>query len=161
MLKKIYKGNREILSYLFWGGMTTVVSWVSYGLFEKLLKAESEKVVFFGTNMSIAIFLANVLSWICAILFAFVSNKVFVFQSKLWKKDVVVSEFGKFVSARVVTGFLEIIGVPILVSSGMDQSMFGVEGFSAKIIVSVAVVVLNYLFSKLFIFKKTKVKEAE
>lgn len=154
MLKKIYKKNREVISYLFWGGMTTLVSWTSYGMFERGLKQNALQVHLFRMDMPFDIFLANVLSWMCAFLFAFITNKIFVFQSRSWNAKVVGSEFGKFLSARVITGFLEIIAVPILVGIGLNATLFGVEGFVAKIIVSVAVVILNYVFSKLFIFRK-------
>ena len=62
----------------------------------------------------------------------------------------------KFVGARLATGAIEILGLPLLYYIGMKQSLFGVEGFMAKIVVSVVVVLLNYVFSKLFIFRIKK-----
>ncbi len=131
---------REILSYLFWGAATTVVSWGSYALFER------------GAGTGIVI--ANILSWVCAVLFAYVTNKLWVFQSRSWKPAVVVRELGLFVSARLVTGAFEIIMVPFLVKIGMDQSLLGVKGALSKVVVSFVVVLLNYVCSKLFIFQK-------
>ena len=64
------------------------------------------------------------------------------------------SEFTKFLSARILTGVLEMAGVPLLVSLGLSVAIFGIEGAVAKIIVTIAVIILNYVFSKLFIFKK-------
>ena len=63
-------------------------------------------------------------------------------------------EAALFVSARILTGVLEMGGVPLLVSLGMDQTLFGVRGMVAKVAVSVIVLILNYVFSKLIIFKK-------
>ena len=68
----------------------------------------------------------------------------------------VCQELIKFVGARLATGAIEILGLPLLYYIGMKQSLFGVEGFVAKIVVSVVVVLLNYVFSKLFIFRIKK-----
>ena len=92
--------------------------------------------------------------------FAFVTNKIWVFESKSWKPSVAFKELWLFVTARLITGVLEWVGVPLLVAWGLDQKMFGVKGFVAKIIVSVIVIILNYVFSKLIIFKK-KDKQTE
>lgn len=147
------KQQREIISYLFWGVMTTVVSWLSYSLFAFLFRGSVQELDLFGIEMSMVVLLSNILSCICAIGFAFVVNKLWVFQSKSWKAQVWLQELWKFISARIITGIIEIIAVPILVGIGLDQMIFGVEGMFAKVVVSVVVVVLNYVFSKLFIFK--------
>ncbi len=136
---------REVLAYLFWGGMTTLVSWGSYALFA---------VLFQGLSATATGTIANVLSWICAVIFAFVTNKLWVFESKSWAAGVWVLEFGTFLSARVVTGVLEIAGVPLLIWIGLDQAVLGIEGMAEKMIISIAVVVLNYVLSKRLIFKK-------
>lgn len=147
------KKYQEIIAYLFWGGMTTVVSWGSYSIFALLFREQESVINILGFKMSIVVLLSNVLSWICAFLFAFVTNKLWVFQSKSWKAEVFFPEFGKFFSARAFTGILEILAVPLLVSFGMSQTIFGIEGMAAKVLVSILVVLLNYVFSKLFIFK--------
>lgn len=138
-IMELYEKYREIVSYLFWGVATTVVSWGSYSFFAGLLDA--------------GIIVANVLSWIFAVSFAYVTNKLWVFQSKSWKMEVVIKEIGIFVSARLVTGILEIILVPFLVYVGLNQTIFGIKGAVSKILVSFLVVILNYVFSKLLVFK--------
>ena len=138
--------NREVFMYLVFGVLTTVVSWASYALFIKILGSIS--------NSDVRITVANVLSWIAAVLFAFITNKLWVFDSKSWKPSVVIKELGMFVVARLATGCIEWFGVPLLVKIGVDQELFGTEGMVAKIIASVLVVILNYFFSKLLIFKK-------
>ena len=152
-MKALFIKYREIISYLFWGVMTTVVSWVTYSLLISLFGTEAEISVF-GFSVSLNVALANLLSWICAVLFAFVTNKLFVFRSRSWKSEILWPELWKFISARIVTGVIEIIAVPTLVAIGLDQEIFGIAGSWAKVIVSVAVVILNYVFSKLFVFKK-------
>ncbi len=155
ILKQVEK-FREIIMYLFWGGMTTVVSWGSYSLFVLLFRQKNTVISVFGVKMSSDVLVANVLSWFCAVLFAFVTNKLWVFQSKSWKSSVLFPELGKFISARLVTGVFEIIAVPVLVGKGLDQTIFGIEGMIAKVLVSVLVVLVNYIFSKLFIFQQNK-----
>ncbi len=150
----LYNKYREIIVYIFWGGMSTVVGWGSYIIFASLLSGNVSDIHLLSMTISVTVFVANVLSWIFAVAFAFYTNKVFVFQSKSWKMDIWVGECVKFVGARIATGVLEIFGVPFLVAIGLNQKIFGIEGIVAKITVSVAVVALNYVFSKLFIFKK-------
>ena len=153
MLKRLLHKYREIVSYLFWGVMTTVVSWVTYSIFVGLFNTAAE-ISIFKFSFSLDIALANILSWICAVSFAFVTNKMFVFRSKSWKPHIVWPELWKFVSARLVTGIIEIIAVPALVGLGLDQEIFGIAGSWSKVIVSVVVIILNYIFSKLFVFRK-------
>lgn len=138
--------SREVFMYLVFGVLTTVVSWASYALFIKILGGIS--------NSDVRISVANVLSWIAAVLFAFITNKLWVFDSKSWKPSVAIKELGMFVVARLATGCIEWFGVPLLVKIGVDQELFGTEGMVAKIIASVLVVIINYFFSKLLIFKK-------
>jgi len=125
--------------------MTTLVSWGSYSIFVSILGDKEWNVA-----------VANVLSWICAVVFAYVTNKLWVFNSKSWNVKVILPELIKFLSARVVTGIFEIVSVPLLVELGLDQTILGIDGMVAKVLVSVVVVLLNYVFSKLFIFKKNK-----
>jgi putative flippase GtrA len=83
-----------------------------------------------------------------------VTNKLWVFQSKSWAGNVVFPELGKFLSSRVATGIFEMVAVPALVAIGLNQTIFGIDGMVSKVVVSVAVIVLNYILSKLFVFKK-------
>lgn len=141
-LCKLYHAYQEAIDYLFWGGMTTVVSWGSYSLFVLLLQ-----------GLDSVVFWANILSWVCAVLFAFITNKLWVFQSKSWAAGILFPELTKFLSSRVATGVFEMIAVPALVAIGLNQTIFGIDGMVSKILVSVVVVILNYILSKLFVFK--------
>ena len=157
-IKELYLKHREVIDYLFWGAMTTVVSFVTYSLFVLLFDAVygDGTISLFGLELSLTVTLANILSWVCAVLFAFVTNKLWVFRSKSWRASVALSEFAKFLSARIVTGILEMAAVPLLVALGLDMAIFGIDGAIAKGIVTVLVIILNYIFSKLFIFKNKK-----
>ncbi len=141
-IEDLIKKYWEIVSYLFWGCMSTVVSWGSYSIFVLAFDEWEAKIA-----------AANLLSWMCAVLFAYVTNKLWVFKSKSLSLKVVLPEAAKFFSARIVTGIFEIVSVPLLVEFGLSQSILGIDGMAAKVLVSVVVVLLNYLFSKLFIFR--------
>lgn len=130
---------REIILYLFFGFGTTVVNWASYSISVLTIHA--------------GVFLGNIISWILATIFAFVTNKYYVFESRSWEIKIWLREAAKFVSARLLTGIFEIIMVPFLVYFGFDKQVFGIDGMIAKVSVSVAVVVINYFLSKILIFK--------
>lgn len=153
-LHTLFRKYREIIAYLFWGVMTTLVSWVTYALFALILRGIDTEVQVFGMSVSVQVFLAGLLSWICAVLFAYVTNKLWVFESKSWQAQVVVPEILKFFSARAATGLLEIVSVPLLTAAGLDRAIFGIDGMLAKGIVTIIVILLNYVLSKLLVFKK-------
>lgn len=146
-IKQLLIKHKEIIDYLFWGVLTTVVSWGSFSLFSLAF----DSVIKDFTTLSV--FLANALSWVCATAFAFVTNKLWVFRSPNWTPSTALPELAKFVSSRMITGALELAAVPLLVKIGLDQTVFGIEGMVSKILVSVIVVILNYIISKMFIFK--------
>ena len=152
-IKAVFVKHKEIISYVFFGALTTAVSFVSYSLFVLFFNALGFKnVQFFGA--SLAVLIANILSWVCAVVFAFVTNKLWVFESKSFEKAVVMPEFLKFLSSRIATGVLEIVLVPLLVSLGLGFALFSIDGLLAKLIVTVLVIILNYVLSKLLVFKK-------
>lgn len=143
-IKDLFLKYREIIMYLIMGGGTTVVNWGVYAVSVTILpisKADTKVLV------------ANIIAWTLAVIFAYVTNKIWVFESYSWKLKFVIKEVFLFVSARLATGLLEIFGVPLLVKLGLNQTIFGIEGMVSKILVSIIVVILNYIFSKLFIFK--------
>jgi putative flippase GtrA len=140
-IKELIIKYKEILLYLIFGVLTTAVSIFSFWLFS----------LFIPERLYL---ITNVISWVIAVIFAFVTNKLFVFKSKSFAFSVAFPELTKFLSARILTGVLEMAGVPLLVSLGLGMTIFGIEGAVAKIIVTIAVIILNYVFSKLFIFKK-------
>ena len=159
-MKKKNQSYKEIVMYIIFGIMTTIVSWGTYAFFTKLLPVE---------NANLVVFVSNVISWISSVAFAFVTNKIWVFRSRSWSVKTVVSEGVAFVSARMLTGILEVVGVPILCNAGFDQyfyaiakktavggSFFYVDGIYSKMAFAIIVVILNYVFSKLFVFKDSQ-----
>lgn len=148
-LKKLfrakYDAHREMILYLFFGGATTLVNWVVYALLVRLA----------GRSITVG----NLVAWVAAVVFAFVTNKIWVFESPSWQSSRVVREALAFLGSRMASGVVEIVGVPLLVSLGLHYPLFGIQGFAAKVIISVVVIILNYIFSKLFVFRKAKDKE--
>ncbi len=145
--------NREVLSYLFFGVLTTVVSLVTFWLPTKLFSLVGyQGVVHYATHSEkdFAYIEANVISWICAVAFAFVTNKRFVFGSEATDKKTVLRELTTFAGGRLGT---------LLVDEALMVLFVTVLSFPemiAKIIVQVVVVILNYFISKLFVFRKPK-----
>lgn len=141
-IKDLFIKYKEVIMYLIFGVATTLVNWIVYSL---LMKTSV-------INMTVS----NAIAWFAAVVFAYITNKIFVFESKSWNPAEVWKEVVKFFGARIATGVIEIGGLPLLYYIGVKQSIFGVEGFLAKILVSVIVVILNYVFSKIFVFSTKK-----
>ncbi|MCR5151069.1 MAG: GtrA family protein [Clostridiales bacterium] len=139
--------TKEIITYFIFGVLTTLVNWAIYTVL----------VHFAGVSITFS----NSVAWVGGVLFAFVTNKIWVFESKSLRIKTVFRELIAFVAARAATGVLEIFGVPLLVKIGLSQTIFGVEGALSKVIVSVAVIILNYVFSKMIVFKNSKEKGAD
>lgn len=138
----LIKKYKEIILYVIFGAATTAINWIVYTVCIKVF--------------SIEMTLSNALAWIIAVLFAFVTNKIFVFESKDKSLGTILKEGVSFFGSRVATGVLEIFLPTLLFKIGLDQSFLGIDGFWAKAFVSVLVIILNYVFSKLIVFRKKK-----
>lgn len=134
----LYKKYQEIINYLIVGVLTTVVSIVTYFLFSLVLDIEN----------NILFILANVLSWICAVIFAYITNKKFVFNTTTSNKKEEIKVFSMFVSSRITTLLIELAFMFITVK------VILIDDKIAKVIAQFIVIVLNYILSKLFVFKK-------
>ena len=142
MIKKLFLKYREIIMYLIFGVSTTLVNWIVYTLLVSIANTDVTP--------------ANAIAWFAAVIFAYITNKLYVFESKSWKVTVLAHEIISFFGARIASGVFEIFLPELLMKIGLDQAIFGIEGFAAKLVVSVLVIVLNYIFSKLFVFKNKK-----
>lgn len=137
MLKKIralVEKYWDILTYLFFGVLTTVVNYVIYLPVYNML------------GLSAAV--SNTIAWLVAVAFAYLTNKPFVFRSHDWSAKTVIPELTKFVSCRVASGLAETVILLLTVD------LLGWNGNIWKLVTSVLVVVLNYIASKLIVFKK-------
>lgn len=149
-IKDLWVKYKEIIMYLIFGVATTAVNWVVYSLLMQVALVHAP-----GSD-DVKMTVSNVIAWIAAVVFAFVTNKLWVFESKSWALKVATREFVSFVASRLATGVIEWFGPLLLFKIGLDQDLFGVKGFVAKIVCSVLVVILNYVFSKLLVFTKKK-----
>jgi putative flippase GtrA len=149
--------NREVVSYLIFGVLTTLVGYGSYALFRYLMpdgQSVPEFLQFLyalgGDSKTV---LPNILSWICAVIFAYVTNRAFVFQSKAQGFHI-LREIISFVAARILTLFISIAIMFLLIDLPKVDNV--ILEIAAKLFEAVVVVILNYVFSKLFVFKKKK-----
>lgn len=142
MVMGIYKKYEEILNYLIMGFLATIVSLaVKWGMLYTFLNPED------GMHVQIAV----VASWLIACTFAYITNRIFVFKSKSKK---ILKEFITFMGARVFTLLIEMLIMYIFVTLLQMNSDFWV--FIWTIVAQIFVIILNYIFSKLFIFKNKK-----
>ena len=130
---KLYKKYEEIINYLIVGVLTTLVSIVAYFIFAKI----------FGINYLIS----NVISWIISVAFAYVTNKLFVFKDKEKDKKQVLIQVYQFVKYRLLSLIIDVFLMYVFVE------LIKLDDMIAKVINQVIVIVLNYVFSKLFVFK--------
>ena len=154
-IKTIFKKlvNRETVTYLVFGVMTTVVNFGVFKLFDLFFTATTD----FDLTL-----VTNIIAWVAAVVFAFVTNKLFVFESKSWRAEVLKKEVPSFVSARLISLGIEELGLLIFITwLGFDSFVLEIfPGFAlggkmlVKIGLAVIVVVLNYIFSKFIIFGK-------
>ena len=133
----LYLEYKEVINYLIFGAFTMAVNFASYFIFAKLFHID--EVVSSG------------LSWFCAVLFAYITNRKIVFKSKSKK---ILKEFTAFVSARIFTLILEMLIMFIFVTLLKLDSDLWVVVWS--LVAQIVVIVVNYVLSKLVIFKKEK-----
>ena len=130
----LLKKYEEVISYLFFGGLTTLVNYIVYLPCYNILQWS-------GT-------LSNAVAWVVAVAFAFVTNKPFVFKSHDWSAKTLFPELTKFVGCRIGSGLLETAIIFLTVD------MLSWNGIVWKIITSILVVLLNYVASKLLVFRQ-------
>lgn len=138
MMKELYLKYKEVINYIIVGCLTTAVSLASYYICV---------LTFLDPGNPFQLQVANVISWICAVTFAYFTNRKYVFESKAENK---LLEAAKFVGARVTTLLIDMACMAVLVS------LLGLNDKLAKLLVQFIVFALNYLFSKFFVFKKKK-----
>ena len=139
-LSNLYKKYKEIINYLIVGGLTTVVSIASYYVVKQFI---------FRANTQFFIQVSTVVSWVLAVLFDFFTNKKYVFESD--KKGMSLAyEMVKFFASRLATLGIEMFCMFLFTKP------FHINDKISKILVQPIIVVLNYVFSKLFVFKKHK-----
>ena len=150
MIKSLIIKYKELITYGLFGVATTVVNFATFEIASRIL----------GEKLYL---LSNVIAWVVCVIFAYITNKLWVFESKSMKPEVVFKELISFFAARGFSFIIEEGGLFLLVDVvGFSDYTLTLYGFSisgtmiSKMIVGVVVVIINYFFSKLFIFKKDK-----
>ena len=133
-MEKLWKKliNKETILYLVFGILTTVINIAVCGLLADILKWD--------------IYLSNTIAWILSVIFAFVTNKIFVFNSKARDAKILLKETVSFLIARLISLGFDMLAVWLMVD------LWGVNIWIGKIISNIIVIIMNYIFSKLFIF---------
>ncbi len=133
-MKALIRKYWDVIVYLVFGVLTTAVNYL----------------VFLPCHnwLDLSATVSNLLAWVVAVAFAYLTNKPFVFRSHDWSRKVVLPELGKFVACRVGSGLLE-TGILLVFVDILD-----LNGNIVKLITSVLVVILNYVASKLLVFRK-------
>lgn len=130
----LYLEYKEIINYLVFGVLSTLVNFISYFLFAKVLKIEEVT--------------SSMLSWFCAVLFAYITNKIFVFESKTNTIRELLKEMLSFFLARILSGALCDIGTFALM-----VKILRINDMVAKLVTQVMVVIVNYVLSRWVIFR--------
>lgn len=134
LVKELFNKYKELIMYGIMGVLSTIINIVVFTLCEKL----------FG----ISALIANIIAWVVAVIFAYITNKLFVFESKSFNKDVLIKEMISFTSARIFSLLLEEVIIYVMID------IMSINSLIVKVFSNIVVIIVNYIFSKLFIFKK-------
>ena len=135
-MKEIFfllKKYRDIVAYLFFGAVTTLINLAVYYLCYEIMSIPNTPSV--------------IIAWVIAVLAAFLTNKPFVFRSHDWSMKVLLPEAGSFLSCRIGTGILELVLMYLTVD------LLHWNGMLMKLLVNIIVIILNYAGSKLLVFR--------
>ena len=133
---KLWGKYKEMILYVFFGGCTTLVNLAAYA------------VCYYGCALSNVA--ATIIAWVMGVVFAFVTNKLWVFESKSWAWAVLGRELPSFVGCRAATGLLDLLVMFVCVDLLHWNAMV------MKVLSNVLVIILNYIGSKLLVFVKKK-----
>lgn len=135
---ELVKKHRSVILYLIFGGLTTLINIASYSLFYYVAE--------FSNSIS------NVYAWVISVIFAYITNKLFVFENQSFALPKLLIEIGAFFSCRLLTGVLDLIIMFLFVD------LLALHALTMKVVSNVIVIVLNYVASKFIIFRKEEKK---
>jgi putative flippase GtrA len=134
----LIKKNKEIIMYLIFGVLTTVVNILTYAFSTRILDINE--------------YISNIIAWVLSVLFAYITNRKYVFDSKAESKSAKVKEMLSFYACRLVTFGIDMALMYVMIDLIKTDDMI------AKVIVNFVIIVINYIFSKLIIFKNKEVR---
>jgi len=132
--KPFYEKRKDIVLYIFFGGLTTVVSLVTFWLFVDIIP--------------LPLLIANTVSWVVAVSFAFFTNRIWVFNSPTKGVKSFLYQMGLFFGGRLFSLAVETAIIFIF------AKQLGINAMLIKLLAQIGVLILNYIISKVFIFKK-------
>lgn len=135
-VKELIKKYEELIKYLIIGVLTTVINYIVFVIFVNAIKVDMH--------------VSNIIAWIVSVIFAYFTNKLFVFESKSFKFDVLAKEIISFGAARVFSLLLEEVILYVFVN------LLNMNKLIIKLIANIIVIIVNYILSKFIIFKKPK-----
>ena len=136
LIIKIYRKHKEAIDYLFWGGVAFLLSMVLFYLFANVMNIYEQ--------------IANIISWVICVIFTYLTNRTFVFCSKVKGFKNIFKEFKDFVTARLLTLVMENAILFVMID------LLNFNNMVSKLVGQFVVIVSNYFLSKLWIFKKKK-----
>lgn len=137
--KQLWETHKELILYVFFGGCTTLINIVSYFACRQVL--------------CMPIVPADVIAWLVSVIFAYVTNKLFVFESKSWRPRLVLKESAEFLAARIFSLGVDVVMLYITVT------ILDFWELPMKVLANVVVIVINYIFSKWIIFRKDAARQ--
>lgn len=148
-IKDLLKKYKEVILYVLFGGLTTVVNYIIYFTCTE--------------GFQIGWSPATLISWIGAVIFAYVTNRIWVFESRAKGFTAVLYEFVKFIAARLLSLGLEWLTLKLLIDvlhmDGLLYRNLPLGEFLAKTVAQILVIIANYVFSKWIVFRKTAKKD--
>jgi len=138
MIKKIYTQNKEIINYLIFGILTTIVNLITY---------YTLTLTIFNATSPNELQITNLISWITSVSFAYITNKIYVFN---YHNQNLIQEIIKFYTSRLTTLLLDIILMHIFVTK------LNLNDKIIKLIVAIIIIIINYITSKILVFKNNK-----
>ncbi len=132
----LYRKYKDLILYVIFGGLTTLVNIVAYYLLARVAGMD--------------ILVANVIAWFVSVIFAYVTNKIWVFESKSCTLRVMIWELLTFFAARLFSGALDMFNMWMFVD------VLHINDMVIKILSNIVVIIINYVLSKFWIFKKKK-----
>lgn len=135
-IRILYRQYRDVISYLFFGGCTTAINIICYYVCVRFFHMTTQP----GTIMA----------WLASVLFAYFTNKLFVFESRSWDRKTVIPEIISFFGCRLLTGGMDLLIMSVFVD------YLHLYDMAVKITSNIMVIVLNYIASRFLIFKDPK-----
>ncbi|MFZ2539257.1 MAG: GtrA family protein [Oscillospiraceae bacterium] len=133
-IKRLYLKHKELILYVFFGGLTTLCNLICYYIFAHIFSIDE--------------ITSTIISFIVSVLFAFFTNRRYVFMSNAKGVKQVTNELARFFGARLFSGGLDVLMMYLFVTLLLFNDML------IKILSNIVVIILNYIFSKLFVFRK-------